>query len=228
MATLLVASVSESVKRHYVSTLRAEQARATRRAIVDAAAQLFVERGYGATTVDAIAEKAGVSRKTVFTSVGGKVEALKLAVAFAIAGDDEPVALLDRSAIERLRQEPDARRLLRGFAAVQRGVATRVASLAHVAESATGIDPALRELAEASRRHRLTSMRALARELAARGALPDGLSVVKAADVLWVFSDPLTYHRLVLERGWSPKRYEEWIGDALVALLVRADYAIQT
>ena len=82
-------------KRPYQSALRDEQARTTRRAIVEAGAALFVERGYAGTTVDAIAERAGVSRKTVFTSVGGKVGLLKLAIDWALAGDDEPVALDD-------------------------------------------------------------------------------------------------------------------------------------
>src|SRR5437667_10340968 len=88
--------MSAPVKKPYNSALRAAQARATRRAIVDAAARLFTERGYGATTIDAIAEAAGVSRKTVFTSVGGKTEALKLAIDWAIAGDDEPVPIPER------------------------------------------------------------------------------------------------------------------------------------
>lgn len=219
--------MSEPVKRHYASTLRADQARATRRAIVDAAARLFVERGYGATTVDAIAEEAGVSRKTVFTSVGGKVEALKLAVDFAIGGDDEPVRLADRPPIERLKREPDARKVLRGYASMQRSIAERVAPLVKVAESAAGIDPALRALAAAGSAQRRAGMGDLARDLAARGALPDELTVTEAADVLWLFNDPLTYHRLVLERGWTPQRYEEWAGEALIALLVRADYTVR-
>src|SRR6516162_4037958 len=93
-------------KKPYNSSLRAAQARATRRAIVDAAARLFTERGYGVTTVDAIAEAAGVSRKTVFTSVGGKTEALKLAMDWAIVGDDEPVPMLERPHIRVMQREP--------------------------------------------------------------------------------------------------------------------------
>ena len=219
--------MSGSVKRHYASTLRAEQARATRRAIVDAAARLFVERGYGATTVDMIADAAGVSRKTVFTSVGGKVEALKLAVDWAFVGDDEPVPMLERPEIVRQRAEPDARNLLRGYAAMQRGVATRAAPLVKVAETAAGTDPALRELVEQLARQRRFGMRELAGQLDQRRALPDALTVEEAADVLWLLNDPLTYHRLVLERDWPPERYEEWVGDALIALLVRADYAVR-
>ena len=92
----------KEVKGVYRSALRDSQARATRKAIVDAAAALFIARGYGGTTIDAIAEAAGVSRKTVFTSVGGKADALKLALDWAVTGDDAPVALFDRPQIRAL------------------------------------------------------------------------------------------------------------------------------
>jgi AcrR family transcriptional regulator len=216
--------MSEPVKRHYASTLRAEQARATRRAIVDAAARLYVGRGYGATTVDAIADEAGVSRKTVFTSVGGKVEALKLAIDWALVGDDEPVPMLERPEIVQQRLEPDARKVLRAYAATQHRVATRVAPLIKVAEAAAGTDPALRALVEQLAAQRRFGMGVLAGQLAERGALGGHLTVDEAADVLWLFNDPLTYHRLVLERGWPPARYEQWIGDTLIAVLVRPEY----
>jgi AcrR family transcriptional regulator len=226
MIALIVTSMNAPVKRNYASTLRSEQARNTRRAIVNAAALLFVERGYGATTIDAIAEGAGVSRKTVFSSVGGKAEALKLALDWAIAGDDEPVALMDRAEVRSQRQERDARVLLRRYAVMERHIVARMVGLARVVESAAGSDPALRDLADQSARQRRAGMGALASVLAARGALPPSITVEEAADVLWLLNDPLTYHRLVFERDWSPDRYEQWLGDALVALLVREDYSV--
>jgi AcrR family transcriptional regulator len=216
--------MSESVKRNYASTLRAEQARATRRAIVDAASRLFIERGYGATTVDAIAEAAGVSRKTVFTSVGGKLEALKLARDWAIVGDDEPVPVMERPEVHRARKEPDARVILRSYAGMVRRAGTRVAALNLVIEAAEGLDAGARALAEEGRRQRLTGMRDLAGELARRNALPDGLTVDEAADVLWLFNDARAYYRLVAERGWMPDRFEQWLADSLLALLIRPDY----
>ena len=220
----MVTSMGESVKRNYASALRAEHAGATRRAIVDAAAQLFVERGYGGTTIDAIAEAAGVSRKTVFTSVGGKVEALKMARDWAIVGDDAPVPLMERPEVQRAKREPDARVILRGFAGMVRRAAARVAALNLVIESAEGLDADVRALAEEGRAQRLTGMRDLAGELARRGALPDGMTPDEAADVLCLFNDPRMYHRLVLERGWSPDRFEQWLGDSVLALLIRPDY----
>src|SRR6478752_2176660 len=89
-------------KRIYRSELRDEQARATRRRVVDAAAGLFTALGFAANTIDAVADAAGVSRKTVFTAVGGKVELIKLAYDYATAGDDEPLTMAQRPALQEV------------------------------------------------------------------------------------------------------------------------------
>ena len=103
-----------AVKRDYRSGLRAAQAEETRRTIVAAASRLFVEDGYGATTIDAVAEAAGVSRKTVFTAVGGKLDLLKVALDWAVAGDDRPIAVAERSEMRQAMAEDGAAALLRG------------------------------------------------------------------------------------------------------------------
>jgi len=216
------------VKKPYTSTLRAAQARATRRAIVDAAARLFTQRGYGATTVDAIAAAAGVSRKTVFTSVGGKTEALKLALDWAIAGDDEPVPMLERPHIKAMQHEPDARRILASYARHVRQTAARTAPLHQVVQAAAGLDADIRALAEDGRAQRLRGMQAMAQHLADRGALKPGLTPLEAADILWLLNDPSVYHRLVIEQKWDPDRYQDWLADALISLLIPASYQPET
>src|SRR5687768_5299305 len=96
----------------YLSPVRSEQARATRRAIVTAAAELFGSQGFAATTIDAIADRAGVGRKTVFASVGGKGALLKLAWDWAMAGDDEAVPMAERPAVQAILAERDPHRLV--------------------------------------------------------------------------------------------------------------------
>src|SRR5215472_7364722 len=216
--------MSQPVKKPYNSALRAAQARATRRAIVDAAARLFTQHGYGATTVDAIAEAAGVSRKTVFTSVGGKAEALKLAMDWALVGDDEPVPMLERPHVKAMRAEPDARKILVSHARHIRQSAARTAPLHAVIQAAAGLDADIRALAEDGRAQRTRGMRAMAEVLADRGALKPGLTPAEAADVIWLLMDPSVYHRLVIEQHWDPARYQDWLADALISLLVPASY----
>ena len=211
-------------KSSYESPLRAAQAQATRRAIVAAAARLFVEHGYGATTVDAIAQAAGVSRKTVFTSVGGKAAAIKLALDWAAVGDDEPIAHMERPAVTALKQEPDARKILAGYAALNSEIGGRVSELQCAVEAVAGADEELRSLAESFAAQRRFGMGDLAEQLAGRGALRPGMAVDEAGDVLWMMSSPANYRWFVLSRGWSPQHYAHWLGDALVSLLIDPQY----
>lgn len=211
-------------KSSYESPLRAAQAQATRRAIVAAAAQLFVERGYGATTVDAIAEAAGVSRKTVFTSVGGKAAALKLALDWAVVGDDEPIALMERPAVKAQQHENDARKVLAMYAVMHTEIAARVSELQYAVEAAAGADEELRSLADTFATQRRFGMGKLAEDLETRGALRPGMSVDEAADVLWLMSSPANYRWFVITRGWSTDHYARWLGEALVSLLVHPRY----
>jgi AcrR family transcriptional regulator len=216
--------MSQPVKKPYTSELRAAQARATRRAIVDAAARLFIQRGFGGTTVDAIAEAAGVSRKTVFASVGGKAQALKLAIDWAIVGDDEPVPVLERPFVQAGTAEADARRMVADFARGNVAIGARIARLVAVAEAAAGADAEIRALTADGHAQRLRGMTVFATVLASRGALRPGLTVSEAADILWLLASPGVYHRFVVEQRWSRDRFEEWLGDALTGLLIDPGY----
>jgi AcrR family transcriptional regulator len=212
--------MAEAVKRGYSSTLRAAQARETRRSIVSAAARLFVEDGFGTTTIDGIAEAAGVSRKTVFTAVGGKVELLKLAIDWAVAGDDEPVPLAERPEIKRLFRERDPAALLRGWLHVQVVIDSRVAGLYQALTVAAGTDPAARAIWEEALRQRHEGASVTVDRLAALGGLRAGLTVEEAADIAWLHSDPVLYERLVLRRHWSTDRFEEWLSQAMIHQLL--------
>jgi AcrR family transcriptional regulator len=219
--------MTESVKRNYASTLRAEQARATRRAIVDAAARLFVEHGYGGTTVDAIAAAAGVSRKTVFTSVGGKLEALKLARDWAIVGDDEPIPMLERPAIKAAYSEKDARKVVASYVETYSASAGRVAPIHHVIEAAKGLDDEVRALSVEGWRQRRFGMGKFAEQLDNLGALRPELTADLAGDVLWFYNDPETYYKLVIARGWSPEQFRAWLRETLTGQLIAAGYIAQ-
>ena len=209
-----------TVKRDYRSQLRTAQAEQTRRSVIDAASRLFVEHGYGATTVDEIADEAGVSRKTVFTTVGGKLELLKTAIDWAVAGDDVPIALQDRAAIRKLLEGGDPRTLLEAWAHVLVEIDARVAALFQALEVAAGMDSAARALLEQSRRQRLDGARKVVERLADLNALGD-LGVDEAVDVAWLAGDPALYDRLVRERGWSTRRFEEWLAGSLVGQFLR-------
>lgn len=209
-----------AVKRGYHSDLRAAQARQTRRTVVAAASRLFIEHGYGATTVDAVAEAAGVSRKTVFTAVGGKVELLKTALDWAVAGDDVPQALADRDVLRRLLELDDARELITGWTRVLVDIDVRVGPLAAALEVAAGTDADAAALLEQSHEQRLQGARMVVRRLVALKALRPGLNRNQAADIAWLATDAVLYDRLVRTRGWSRSRFVKWLADSLQTQLL--------
>jgi AcrR family transcriptional regulator len=220
--------MKDTVKRDYRSVLRATQAADTRRSIVSTATRSFIEVGYGATTIDAVADAAGVSRKTVFTSVGGKVELLKTALDWAVAGDDQPLALADRPAMRRLLAGDDPVELLSGWVHAMVEIDVRVAGLFAALEIAADADDEARGLLETYRRQRLAGAREVIKRLGKLDALGDGLSRARAGDVAWFATDPVLFDRFVRVRKWSVEAFEEWLRRSLVAQLLARDTAPRT
>lgn len=204
--------------RPYRSPKRQEQARATRRAIVDAAHRLFVERGYASTTVESVAAEAGVAVQTVYATMGSKVAILKAAVDIAIAGDDEPVPLADREEAARIAAEPDQRERLRLVARQIVGIAVRVAPLVEAVRAAAGASTEAAGLWEEIESSRLAGMEQVARMIA--GA--EGLAVPldEARDTLWALFSPAVAVMLLIDRGWTPAQLEAWLARTAGAVLI--------
>ena len=209
------------VKRSYDSPLRREAAEATRLAIVAAAGRLFAERGYAATSIEDIAEAAAVGRATVFTSVGGKPELLKEAYRLAVRGQanaNTPLGQQARS--RRVSAEPDAHKLLAGYARVMVEVGRRLAPLYEAVRAAAHADPEARELWHVITEERRTAATGLVRRLAERNALLHGLDRQSASDILWVLNDPGLYRLLVMERRWTERRFRTWLTSAMQTQLL--------
>src|SRR5438270_11397071 len=100
-------------RRPYDSSRRQEQAQQNRWAVLQAAHHMFVERGFAATTMPAVASTAGVSVQTVYKAFGNKPRLAKAVFDTAIAGDDQPLPLLQRASLDRVRNEHDPRKKLR-------------------------------------------------------------------------------------------------------------------
>ena len=200
-----------SVKRVYSSGLRESQAKATRLLVIQAAARLFAKRGYAATSIDDIAATAGVGRATVFTSVGGKGALMKAAHDVAIVGDDEPVSLPDRPQNRRIIENPDPREVLDGYAGLLTQMHARLSGINEALRGAAGADDEMRALWQKHQDDRHMGARHVVEALQRKGGLRDGLEPAAAADITWVHSDPGLYHQLVVQRGWSPGRYRDWL-----------------
>jgi AcrR family transcriptional regulator len=219
-ATTCPPGPSSQPQRRYASQGRDEQARRTRRAIVTAAHDLFLAQGYAATTIDAIAAAAHVSRRTVFNSVGGKAALLKLALDWAIVGDDEPIVLADRPAIKAIQAESDPRKALVLWAQALTEVESRTAPLGEVLTAAADIDPAAAELLAETSRNRMFGATAFVQYLASLDGLAAGITEQRAAELCWALMDGHLYRLLVAQRGWSTADFNRWLSDSLAAALL--------
>lgn len=216
--------MGEPVKseRGYRSERREEQARQTRAAIVDAARELFVAHGYGATTLQHIADEAGVAVQTVYAAFGNKVAVLQRTLDVAIAGDDRPVSVNQRDWMHAVFNDPDPQARLRAYAAAVRRIHEAAADLFVVlaAAAAGGVDPALRALAEETDRRRRRGASSVIDGLASIEALRAGVTRRVAIDVVWTLNSADVFVLLVRRSGWSAKRYEEWLGATLAQQLL--------
>jgi len=204
------------------TTKRAEQARATRRRIIECARQLFLEQGYAATTFDQVAAAAGVAVQTVYFHFGNKRTVLKEVMDVAAVGDDEPVPLLDRSWLQAVRDEPDPRCALEIWLETSRVIFGRVARLLSVVRDAAGADPEMAEQWRVNEEQRYIAHRSLAELLAAKeDALRQGLTVDEAADVVFVLLSPEVYLLLTVVRGWPPARWQDWAADTIARAILR-------
>ena len=187
---------------------RAERARLTRRRIIHAAAELFVERGYGATMLDQVAERAGVAVQTVYFHFGNKSTLLKLALDVAAVGDDEPVPLLERPWLDRVKAEPDPLRMIELWVANSRSIMERVAPILAVIRGTIGADPDLAAQWHVNEQQRRTAHGALAQILADRGVLKTGLTRQDAADLAFLIGSVEGYFLATATLGWPPEHWE--------------------
>ena len=186
--------------RSYDARGRQDRAREQYVAALDAAGELFLERGYVATTVESIAESAGVSAATIYKSYGGKGGLVRALCQRALAGEG-PVPAEARS--DALRDGADPGAVIRGWGALASEVAPRIAPLLLLLGEAAQADAGAAALREELDRDRLARMADNARHFARAGHLRRGVTTSDARDVMWLCSSPELFDLLVNRRGWS-------------------------
>ena len=199
--------------RSYRSERRRAQAEQTSREIVEAANRLFVREGYAATTMAKIAQEAGVVVETIYRGFDGKAGLLHAVVESAVAGGvgraERPVE--ERPALRAVIDEPDPWQKLELYAATQPGIHGRAGPLMRMLRQAAAVEPDLAPVLDRLETQRVEGLARFAQHLEDEGALRDDVSVEKARDILWTVNSLAVYDLLVLERGWPPDRYQDWI-----------------
>ncbi len=211
---------TQKPRRPYRSTRRQAQARQTRRQILAAAGELFVERGYNGATLEAIAQHAGVAQETIFAVFGNKRNLLSKLVDFAVGGDELPLAVLERPGPQRVLRESDPEQQLHMFAADIANILERVAPLFEVLRMAAKTEADIAELLQNLLAERMRNMQVFVGQLAAHSPLRPGLDVAQSAEVVWALTSPEVYNLFIVDRGWPKEKYVQWLGETLVRLLL--------
>jgi AcrR family transcriptional regulator len=189
---------------------QAEKAQQTRHRMRHAARELFVEHGYGATTLQDIADRAGVAVQTIYFTFGNKRSLLKELVDATIAGDDEPVATMDRQWFRDAMAADTAEAHLRAHVAGTTAVLDRVAPITRMLAAASGTDPEIATLWPGDADPRFTVQSTAAKALMAKPGARADVSPEHAADLLYGLLSTELYLLFVRERGWSPQQWEQW------------------
>ncbi|MER5645345.1 helix-turn-helix domain-containing protein [Streptosporangium sp. NPDC002524] len=204
---------------------RAERSRRTREKITKAARELFVARGYGATSLQEVADRAGVAVQTVYFVFGNKRTLFKDVVDTSITGDAEPVATMDREWFGAACAAPTVAEQLRAHVHGTREILGRVAPLMPLIANAAATDPQIAAQWPDGPDPRYTVHRTAAQALVGKPDARPDVSVAMAADLLFGLLSPQLYLLFVQDRGWSPDRWEEWAYATLTAQLRTAPTA---
>jgi AcrR family transcriptional regulator len=198
---------------------RAEKARQTRRRILAAAGELFVEQGYGATSLQEVADRAGVAVQTIYFVFGTKRALLKELFDLTIAGDDEPVATMDRPWFRDAMAAETAEEHLRAHISGTREILERVAAITGVWTTALATDPEIATMWGQGEDPRLVVHATATKALMAKPGAREDVTAEHAADLLFGLLSPELYLVLVRDRGWSPETWEQWADHTLHAQL---------
>jgi AcrR family transcriptional regulator len=207
-------------RRPYEGAVRQARTRRTWAAVVGAAQGLFLERGYAATTIEAISERSDTPQATVYRLFSSKLGILKAVLDVSVGGDDQTVAMADRPQVRALISDEDAKNQLAGFAALLREIMARVGPVHRILADAARSDQDAASLLAEMARQRHEGQRRIARSLARSGALRPGIRERDAADIVHALASPEVYGLLVSDRGWSGERYENWLRSILADQLL--------
>jgi AcrR family transcriptional regulator len=204
--------------RRYSSAVRDEQARMTRTRIVQAADELFRERGYARATMKDIAERAGVARDTVHSVFGNKAALIPAIVDLRLVPDESVLNVADTPEARAVMNEPDPARQLELFADFMTKLNVALRPVFEVMRGAAASEPAVAEKLVILEKSRMANMRRYVGWFAERGPLR--VSTDSAAETLFTILSPDVGRLLCDELGWSRKRHAAWVADVLKRTLL--------
>jgi AcrR family transcriptional regulator len=198
---------------------RQQQAQATRDLICREAERLFLENGYVATTIDAIAREAGVAVQTIYNSVGNKAAILNTVLEREVTGTDATVTV-SQIMIARVAAAPDLRAAVQVLADWMVEFNGRAGGVFAILKQAAAVDPEVNSLDRTRSKRRRHNYERAAAQFRERGAIAEGVTDAEAAASIWAIGHPDVYTALVVESGWTVDAYARWVSRALADALI--------
>jgi AcrR family transcriptional regulator len=205
-------------KRKYSSAVRDEQAARTRARILDAALELFLDRGYARTTMQDIADRAGVARDTVHAIFGGKPRVLTALIDLRLVPDSSVTNITQTPAAQAVRDGIDQRKQIESFATWIAGISTQLLPVFEILRTASAVEPEMATVFAEMDRFRLQNMRVYAKWISARGRLR--VSTKRAGEIMWTLASPDVARMLCDELGWTEQQHARWLADTLARSLL--------
>jgi AcrR family transcriptional regulator len=193
----------------------------TRRRILDAAHKLLVKRGGADVRLSDVARAARVSRQAIYLHFADRAE---LFTAVVRHGDEQ---LGIPAAVQRIMESPSGIDAIRAMVSLQARLNPDIWPIARGLEAVRRLDAAAERSWQDRLEHRLGGCRAIVAQLSREGTLRAGMPERVAADLLFTLTSLRMWEDLVLERGWSAKQYEEYVGPLAVTAVTRDPLAIQ-
>jgi AcrR family transcriptional regulator len=208
--------------RPYHSPRRQQQAQQTRRSIIDAATTLFTVDGYGATSLQAIADHAQISVQRLHAIFDSKAALLAEALDVAIAGDHLEVPINAREWMQPVWDAPTAPERLQAYAAAVRRILAGAGDMLRVLDAAAAADANLAQLASETEHRRRLGARSVIKSVTEIGSLRPGLTTKRAIDILWLLNGPQVFHHLVRQARWTESHYQAWLAQTMIEQLLDA------
>jgi AcrR family transcriptional regulator len=205
-------------KRKYSSAVRDEQAARTRTRILEAASELFLERGYARTTIKDIAVRADVARDTVHAIFGNKARVLTALIDLRLVPDDAVANVTQRQDAQAIRNEMDQRKQIELFAKFIAGISTELRPVFEILRTASAVEPEMANVFEEMNRFRLDNMQTYAKWIAARGPLR--VTTRRAGEIIWALASLDVARMLCDEIGWTQSQHARWLTDTLIRTLL--------
>jgi AcrR family transcriptional regulator len=208
-------------KRKYSSAVREEQAARTRTRILDAAAELFLERGYARTTMKDIAVQADVARDTVHAIFGSKARVLTALIDHRLVPDGSVTNVTQLPEALAIKDEVDQRKQIELFAKFIASISTELRPVFEILRTASAVEPEMATVFEEMDQFRMNNMQTYASWIAARGPLR--VSTRQAGEIIWALASLDVARMLCDELGWTESQHARWLSDTLIRTLLPND-----